>query len=134
MPGPVPKRTETRRRRNKPEGAELVKAPSGARVTWPKPDRDWHDGAKAWFLSLEQSGQATFYEQSDVALAAFVATMMSSCLSADRPSAQMVTAVLSAQADLLTTEAARRRARIELERNTELAAVTPIKNYRSKAE
>lgn len=138
MAGPVPKRSETRRRRNKPEGAELVKATAGDTVVWATPDRDWETATREWYLSLQKSGQAQFYEQSDAAWAVVVAKMMNSLLLTDRPSAQMFASVQAAQADLLTTEAARRRARIELERGVvgqtpeELAAVADFADYQRK--
>lgn len=138
MAGPVPKRSETRRRRNKPEGAQLVKAAAGAPVVWPTPDRGWHPAAKEWFESLQVSGQARFYERSDTAVAYVVAQMMSTLLETGRPSAQMFAAVMSAQADLLTTEGARRRARVELERAAgeadpdEVAAVADFADYQRK--
>ena len=138
MPGPVPKRTETRRRKNKPEGAELVKAPAGATVTWPAPDKDWHTIARDWYGSLQKSGQSQFYEQSDVAAAYYVAEAMSRNLDDGRFSAQLFQSVMSAMTDLLVTEGARRRARVELERAAvvqdpeELAAVADFAAYQTK--
>ncbi len=57
-------------------------------------------------------------------------------LAAKRSSAQMFAAVWSAMDDLLTTEAARRRARLEVERggegDEEKPGVTAIKDYRKR--
>lgn len=134
MPGPVPKRSETRRRRNKPEGVQVEKAPAGAGIVWPEPSDSWDPIARRWFESIRTSGQAQFYEQSDVETAYFVAEMMDRNLAASKVNGQLFSAVMSAMSDLLVTEGARRRARIELERHgVELAAVTPIKNYRARA-
>lgn len=140
MPGPAPKRSDQRRRRSSKNENHLdtVKAPAGSTVVWPAPDPDWHATARDWYRSLALSGQAQFYEQSDVQLAVFVAQMMSSCCDTDRPSAQMVASVLTAQADLLTSEGARRKARIELQRGSaaqdpaELSAVADFEAYQRK--
>jgi hypothetical protein len=134
MAGPVPKRTDTRRRTNKPEGVQVVKAPSGAVIVWPAADPTWHAIATSWYEAVQQSGQAQFYEQSDVATAFYVAEAIHRNLDNSRFSAQLFASVMSAMTDLLVTEGARRRARIELERGAVLAPVTPIKNYRAKAQ
>ncbi|WP_449343552.1 phage terminase small subunit [Streptomyces rugosispiralis] len=39
MPGPVPKRSDQRRRRNKSDGPELAKAPGGSAPEVPRPTR-----------------------------------------------------------------------------------------------
>ena len=120
MPGPVPKPTSQRRRRNKPTNATPTTAPKGSTAKWPNVISSWHPIAKDWYRSLKTSGQAAFYERSDVQVARFVAQAMSDALvesrDTGRMSASLVSAILSAQADLLTTEGARRRARVELER------------------
>lgn len=67
-------------------------------------------------MSLAGSGQARFYEPSDWQTARYVAESMSRNLSAGRFSSQHFAAVMSAMTDLLTTEGARRRARLELDR------------------
>ncbi|MER5584109.1 hypothetical protein ABT090_21055 [Streptomyces asoensis] len=138
--GPVGKRSEERRRRNKPEGPELVQAPSGPPADvpdLPEPDSDWHDIAKDWYLSLQDSGQAAFYQASDWATARYAAELMSRLLKSDRaPNGQLVAALNSVMGSLLTTEGDRRRARIELERKPagpQLAAVKPLDAYRDLA-
>lgn len=132
--GPVPKRSGERRRRNKPEGVEPVKALQQA-VEWPAPGEDWHEIALRWYRSLECSGQSQFYEPSDVAAAVYVAEAMSRSLNG-KLSSVMFAAVMSAMTELLTTEAARRRARIELERTAateEPPAVASMAKYRKAA-
>ncbi|MGW0929547.1 phage terminase small subunit [Streptomyces sp. NPDC002644] len=113
--GPVPKRDNMRRRRNKPE-IETQTAPSasptGAQA--PEPDADWHPIATRWYQSLSDSGQSFFFEPSDWAQAAYVAEAMSRNLHQGRMSGQLFAAVISAASELLTTEGARRRLRIEL--------------------
>lgn len=114
--GPVPKRSDQRRRRNKADGVETVKAPSGVGIRTPAPDPEWHPIAREWFRSLAESGQAQFYERSDWATARYVGEAMSRNLLAGRFSAQLFAAVMSGMTELLTTEGARRRVRIELQR------------------
>jgi hypothetical protein len=136
--GPVPKRSSERRRRNKPEGGEITSVSVRAgTVEQPPVSEEWHPIAKDWYGSLAQSGQARFYEPSDWQTARYVAEVMSRNLEASRFSAQLFAAVSSAMTELLTTEGARRRARIELERNgavdvDEDAAVIALDEYQRR--
>lgn len=133
--GPVPKRSSQRRRMNKDSRPEKVAAGAAA-VPAPAVDESWHPVAADWFRSLGESGQAQFYEPSDWQTARVWADLLSRQLSTGRPSAQMISAWASGAAELLTTEGARRRARIELEREAvdedEDAAVTAIDAYRAR--
>ncbi|MER7908297.1 hypothetical protein [Streptomyces sp. NPDC096068] len=137
--GPIPKRGEERRRRNKDDGPALVQAPfvPVGVPDLPEPDPDWHPIAVDWYLSLQESGQAVFYQPSDWAMARYAAELMSRGLSSDRPpNGQYVAALNSVMTSLLTTEGDRRRARIELERKKEspaLASVSPLEAYRDLA-
>ena len=113
--GPVPTRSDQRRRQNKnPEGIATVKAP-GVRAEQPPADDSWHSMAREWYQSLAESGQARWYQPSDWQTARVWAELLSRQLASGRPSAQMVAAWQQAAAELLTTEGARRRARVELE-------------------
>lgn len=132
MPGPVPKRDAERRRRNKPE-TETTKVEATGTVEAPEVGSDWHPIAVEWFESLKDSAQSMFYEPSDWATARYIAEAMSKNLQAGRLSGQLFAAVMSAMTDLLTTEGARRRARMEIERapdKSEPAGVTAIDSYR----
>ncbi|MFD9150580.1 hypothetical protein ACFWDF_25555 [Streptomyces diastaticus] len=138
--GPIPKRSEERRRVNKVDGPNLAKAPSGPPVDMPDlpaPDPLWHPIATDWYLSLQESGQAAFYQPSDWAMARYAAELMSRGLATDKPpNGQYVAALNSVMASLLTTEGDRRRARIELERKKTgptLAPVKPLDAYRDLA-
>lgn len=134
--GPVPKRTETRRRRNKDaDGLDGVKGPGALSVTIPDPDPEWHPVAVDWYLSLKESGQSRWYEPSDWATAQYVATAMSANLKQEgKMSSMMFAAVMSAMNELLTTEGARRRVRMELVREEpeQDASVTAIADYRKQ--
>lgn len=140
--GPIPKRTEERRRVNKDDGPGLVTAPSGAPADLPDlPDADpmWHPIAADWYLSLRESGQAAFYQPSDWAVARYAAELMSRVLDCSErgPNGQLVAALNSVMSSLLTTEGDRRRARMELERKKsagpQLASVSPLDSYRDIA-
>lgn len=134
MPGPPPKRSDQRRRRNKTAGeqqvGEATKAPGAAAVEVPSPDDDWHPLAKRWYESLAESGQSAFYEPSDWATAVLIAESISRELKPQglvyqgevvsyhtmtvKPGA--LGAWLKAMTDLMVTEGARRRAAMELQR------------------
>ena len=115
MPGPPPKCDSQRRRRNKPT-VQTQKAEIQGRVAVPRASKDWHPIAKAWFKSLAESGQAQFFEPSDWQSARFVAEAMTKNLKGGKFSAMLFTAVWSAMGELLSTEGARRRIRLEIER------------------
>lgn len=138
MAGPVPKRSDQRRRRNTPEGPPLVKGAAGESPDIPDAHDGWHPIAHDWFESLKVSGQAQYYEASDWATAVYVAEAMSRNLASGKFSAQLFQSVSSAMTELLTTEGARRRARVELQR--EMAderpadpAVALMEDYRKAA-
>jgi hypothetical protein len=151
--GPVPKRSSERRRRNKESKPTKAKAgkPKAAPKAKAKPDqvadvieipgrrpakKTWHPIAREWYDSLADSGQNEFYEASDWAAAFYVAEVMSRHLQAKRLSAQLFGSIWTAMSELLTTEGARRRARIELEREAggeeQPAGVTAISDYRKR--
>jgi|SRR5690606_1295746 len=132
MPGPMPKRTDQVRRRNaKPETDKV--APD--EIEWPEPLPSWHPLVTEWYLSLQKPSIACFLQQSDVAQARIVAQMLSDQM--DRKagvSAAAMPPLFAAMNDLLTTEGARRRLRIEIERRDaqEAAPVLDIVDRRRK--
>lgn len=139
--GPVPKRSEERRRRNKPEGPELAKVVTGevspVAFEAPEPLNHWHPLACEWYESLSESGQHVFYQPSDWQTARYLAEAMSRNLDNERFSAQLFASVMAGMTELLTTEGARRRARVELERRKTgepqaPAGVTAMADYRAQ--
>lgn len=131
--GPVPQRSHQRRRRNK---VEIDRAPSSTgKVLGPEPP-EWLGGlAREWYQSLRTSGQAIYYADSDWASALIVAKGIEAF--EKRPSAHMLTAVLSGLGSLAATEGDRRRLRIELERADagdpdEAAGVTAIDEWQRR--
>ena len=126
MPGPMPKRSEERTRRNRPEnegGVPLSKGiayggrPPAAKTHWEKPVKDWYN-------ALKKSGMADYYEQSDWAMAVLIAEELDAYYKdAARPggkrSAMMLATIFSAMESLGVTEGERRRMRIELDKPVE---------------
>jgi hypothetical protein len=103
-------------------------------VPVPEPSDEWHPLARGWYSSLAESGQSAFYEPSDWQQAQVWATLLSRLLYADRPSPEMAKAWQSGAAELLTTEGARRRLRLELTRpgGEEDAGVSELDDYRKR--
>lgn len=113
--GPVPKRSDQRRRRNKTEGG-IDTAPGASEVEIPEADSNWHPIAIDWFESLALSGQSIYYQPSDWQVARLVAEGMSRMLTMGKFSAIAFQAIMSSMTSLLVTEGDRRRMRLELER------------------
>jgi hypothetical protein len=133
--GPVPKRSTERRRRNKVE-VDSVPAVVGS-VEVPTANEFWHPLAVRWFESLKVSGQSRFYEASDWAAAEITAEAITRTFTAPPFSAISFSAMWGAMSELLTTEGARRRARMEIEREVEKAppaGVTAIAAFRKRAQ
>jgi hypothetical protein len=123
--GPIPKRASERRRQNKPATPTTTVKVQGV-VEIPEPDGQWHPIAHAWYVSLGESAQSRYYEPSDWAQARIWAEVLSRQLQAGRISGQMMATWQSGANDLLTTEGVRRRARMEIERNTLSAVDEPV--------
>lgn len=131
--GPVPTRSDQRRRRNK---VEIDRAPVATTGKLGPDAPEWLGGlAREWFESLRTSGQAVFYTDSDWSSALIVARAIERF--DERPSAHMLTAILSGLGSLAATEGERRRLRIELDRSEaqdadEEAAVTALNEWRDR--
>lgn len=130
---PVPKRNAERRRVNKDGRNDVVKRSGAVRV--PPAPRELHPIARRWYLALRESGQSAHYEPSDWAAALYVADAMTRNLhQGGKFSSVLFSSVWGAMNDLLTTEQARRRARIEVERDLaeqdDRPQVTAIDEYR----
>lgn len=134
---PIPKRDAERRRRNVPT-VPTTTLPSGAPADQgfdiPPADPMWNILAREWYESLAQSGMSYCYEPSDWAHARYTAEVMHKSL-IGKPSGQLVSVVMAAMGELLTTEGARRRVRMELTKdngnnNAESAGVTALNDYR----
>lgn len=137
--GPVPKRDSQRRRRNsesKPESARALTE----KVDAPPALTTWAPAAKRWYDSLTESGQAQFFEPSDWQAAQLVAGELSIYLRSKKRSAMMWSHIWTAMTDLLTTEGARRRMKLEIERppaeeegDEEAATIARLDDFRDRA-
>jgi len=153
--GEIPKRSETRRRRNLPApGEEITEAPM-LPVEPLDPDESWSPVAFEMFQSMAESGQRVFWQQSDWATLYMVCDQISQLYReqyvgmrdtgrgvqeptfARKPmtGAEMA-AITKVLGELGATEGARRRLRIELQRGSlekELpAGVTAIADARAR--
>lgn len=81
----------------------------------PAVDSGWHELARDWYRSLAESGQSMFYEPSDWQTARVLAELLSRALKAGKVTASLIERWQIGATELLTTEGARRRVRMELE-------------------
>ena len=124
--GPVPNRSDDLARPRSRKGGDQQEVTKGVlrSVTIPTADPEWHPIATMLWESLEDSGQADFYQQSDWA---FAYSLMEDLTRYKEPqvnretgelyfkrSGQMLQTIYSAMERLLVTEGDRRRVRIEL--------------------
>lgn len=118
--GRTPKRSEERlghpMKSKEAIAAELDQVEMPDEVEIPPADPGWHKIAKMWYESLLVSGQARFFEPSDWASAHYLAQVITRNLNAAKFSGQLFAAAWQAMNDLLTTEAARRRLKLEIQR------------------
>ena len=133
-PGPVPKRTSQRLGHlTKAQKAESTVIKTAGAVDIPPMDESWHPLAKDWYLSLSDSAQKSLMEPSDWAAARLLAGEITRMLTGE-PNAAMLGKVWGAMGDLMTTEGARRRLKVEVERRPIAAAPAPVAqldDYRS---
>lgn len=138
MPGPLPKRSIERRRRNVSSDVDTVVV-TGA-VDVPPVPTGLHPIARRLYRSMTLSGQAVYFEPSDWEAARFAAEVITNMLwyprrrgkdgtilrdktghpfprrERARISAELLAVTWKMLTDLLVTEGARRRARIEIDR------------------
>lgn len=130
MPGPVPKRSDQRRRRNaSPFGVEKV---AGAAVAGPALDADVVPMVADWYASLSDGAEAQFYTPAIWQRARVVAVMLSKVLESGRPSSQMYTALQNDMKSLLVDAGELRRLHIEVQAAEVEASVTAI-DWRARA-
>lgn len=114
--GPVPKRSEDRIRHDsnvidKVHAFGVVRKPPlglGDEV---------HPIISDFWDAAGESAQSRYYEQSDWQYMRVALHFLNKLLNTNKPSAQMLTVVNQMLTDLLLTEGARRRVRMEIERN-----------------
>lgn len=133
--GAIPKRSEERIRRNKPDVPVEKLSAFGSVVQPPMDFVDPHPKTVRLWNSLADSAQSKYYEPSDWEYARITLHFLDGLLWANKPSAQMAATVVSMMSNLLMTEGDRRRVRLEIERAGNDAEVFDIANYfRTRAE
>lgn len=134
--GPVPKRSEDRRRANKPESqgaAETVSAVAGDRPA--ELGFEAHPIVQRLWDVLGESAEAKFYSAADWQRVRLELYYASYTLSSDKISSMAWAAVQSGLSELLISPADKRRAGIELKPKTvdpdEEAAVVQLAAYQN---
>jgi len=124
--GPVPKRSDERVRRNKPE-VSVDKVEVIGPVEVPELNFvDPHPLTVDLYASLPLSAQSRFYETSDYQMARAILHFFDIEVKKGKASAQMVQTIFSQLTDLLLTEGARRRVRLEVERDQSAGQVIEV--------
>lgn len=124
--GPIPARSDQRVRRNKPD-VPIDKVQAIGSVWIPDLDMpDAHPLVVELYLSLKESAQSRYYEASDWTYAKFALHFADNLLKAQRPSAQLLATVQTMLTDLLVSEGARRRVRLEVERSESHGTVLEV--------
>lgn len=115
--GPVPNRSDDLARPRERKGSDIVPVTKGTArtVRWPSPDPEWNQLAKDIYSGCKTSGQADYYQQSDIAL---LRSLMDDLTVAKRNpsvrSGQLLQTIYTQLSNLLVSEGDRRRVRIEL--------------------
>ena len=112
--------------RTKAQAAAITKlAPK--RVTWTAADPDWEEPARLMYESLKKSPQGELLQQSDAATAYFLACVTSKFIERGMTNGQMFSSIMSGWDALLATESARRRLRIEIQKEAvDIEASDPV--------
>lgn len=119
--GPVPNRSEDLSRdrdANRGDRPAITKGKSRP-ASVPEPDPTWHPIARLLWDATIESGQADFYESSDYAFLFSICDDVSYYKHMGKRSGQMLASIYSAMENLLVTEGARRRVRVELQDDVE---------------
>lgn len=111
--GPVPKRTE-HRRRWRARGDDVTRVPAAAVVTVPEADPRWHPLATGWYEALAASPTSRFYEPSDWQTARVLAHLLDRIVRIEDPPAGWHQAWRRGAGELLASPAARARMRVAL--------------------
>lgn len=122
----MPKRTSQRLGHvTKAEKAAATTVKAAGAVEVPKPDPKWHPLAADWYRSLGESAQRVLMEPSDWQAARLVADQLTQMLEL-QPNAALFGKIWAAMGELMTTEGARRRLKVEVERRPLSAAPAPV--------
>ena len=112
MPGPPPKRSDQRRRRNKP-AIDVTKVDGAGEQ--PELGIDVHPLVADWYAALDRGPEARFYTPAMWQRARIVARMLDGVLTSGRPSSQMYAALQADMKSLLVDAGELRRLGIEVQ-------------------
>lgn len=112
--GPVPKRSDQRRRRNIPTGPPVEQV-GGAAIEVPPLGIPVSDVVAEWYAALADGPEARYYTPAMWQRARIVAQMLDGVLTSSRPSAQMYTALQQDMKALLVDAGELRRLGIEVQ-------------------
>lgn len=115
--GPVPKRSSDRGPQPYDNVIDKVQAFGVVRKPELGLGESTHPMITDFWDSVGESAQSRYYEQSDWQYLRVTLHFLNKLLNSGKPSAQMLTVVNQMLTDLLVTEGARRRVRMEIERN-----------------
>lgn len=138
MPGPIPKRSTERRRRNKASQAEVVQVQGEVKAL--QAPAGLHPMALEVFTAFTESGMAQFFEPSDWSLLRVTVCNLSRYLESGKPiSGPNFGTIMQVFESLGGTEGSRRRMRLELERvkgkvEEQPAGVTNLQAFKQRAK
>lgn len=130
MPGPVPKRSDQRRRRNKP--AIDISKVGGAAAEAPELGMDLHPLVADWYAALSQGAEAAFYTPAMWQRARIVARMLDTVVTSGKPSSMMYAALQADMKALLVDAGELRRLGIEVQA-AEAAEPDNVIDWRARA-
>jgi hypothetical protein len=127
-PGPPPKRSDQRIRRNK-DDVPVEKVVSIAPASFHIPElgfEDPHPIVLDFYEALKDSAQSRYYEPSDWQFARVILWQLNEMMKGYKQSGQMMAVITSALSELLVTEGARRRVRMEVEKAQETTKLADV--------
>lgn len=131
MPGPAPKRSDQRRRRNKP--AIDISKVEGAAAEAPELGLEVHALVADWYAALSLGPEAQFYTPAMWQRARIVARMLDGVITSGRPSSQMYAALQSDMKSLLVDAGELRRLGIEIQAAESAPVDDNVIDWRARA-
>jgi hypothetical protein len=92
---------------------KVIPAFEDIEYTRPEPEPSWREPVKRWYNSVELSAYSQLYQPSDWETVWILADYMNNLKTS---SAHALAALMNAMSDLMITEGARRRAKVEIQR------------------
>lgn len=130
MPGPPPKRSDQRRRRNAP--AIPIEKVEGAAASQPELGLEVHPLVADWYAALSLGPEAQFYTPAMWQRARIVARMLDGVITAGRPSSQMYAALQADMKSLLVDAGELRRLGIEVQAAEAVSEADNVIDWRAR--